>query len=235
MNQEKIGEYIKLKRKNKKITQENFAEILGVSNKAVSNWENGKNMPDLSLFKIICETLDISINELLSGEDINEEKYINKLEENMINVINDNNKKVSKIKRIIILIVIGIMIFIITFVLLITLQINLDYKYTNIKCEITSNKIKIYSKGNSTMHMTSRKIDGIYYRVYNSKISIIDIPNDYKNFVNDNPITKIDTFDNIYENTNIYYTNLDIKKINKMDDKEFLDNMKNYNLICTHK
>ena len=64
MNQEKIGNYIKLKRKSKKITQEQLSEKLGVSNKAVSNWENGKNMPDLSLFKPLCEILDISINEL---------------------------------------------------------------------------------------------------------------------------------------------------------------------------
>lgn len=235
MNQEKIGKYIKEKRKIKKITQEQLSEILGVSNKAISNWENGKNMPDLALFKPLCETLGITINELLSGEDIKKDKYIDKLEENIINVIDDNNKKNIKLKRILALLSISILLIIVIFLLLVTIQINLEYKYTNITCENTNEKIKIISKGNSTMYMTSRKIDNIYYRVYNSKISLLDIPEDYKNHISNNSIIKIDTFDNIYEKTNIYYTNLDIKKINKMNDKEFLDNIKKYNLICTYK
>ena len=96
MNQEKIGKYISIKRKDKNLTQAEFAEKLGVSDRSVGNWENGRNMPDLSLFKPICEILDISINELLSGEDIKEEKYQEKLEENIINTINYSNKKVTE-------------------------------------------------------------------------------------------------------------------------------------------
>ena len=57
MNQGKIGKYISEKRKEKKLTQEELAEKLGVSDRAVSNWENGKNMPDLSLFKPLCKEL----------------------------------------------------------------------------------------------------------------------------------------------------------------------------------
>lgn len=57
MNQEKIGKFISECRKNKKIIQSELAEKLGVTDRSVSNWENGKNMPDLSLFKMLCDEL----------------------------------------------------------------------------------------------------------------------------------------------------------------------------------
>jgi len=93
MNQEKIGKFNLENRKEKKITQSELAEKLGVTDRTISNWENGKNMPDLSLFKPLCEILDISINELISGEKIANEKYKEKLEENFINTINYVDKK----------------------------------------------------------------------------------------------------------------------------------------------
>ena len=71
MDLEKIGKFISKCRKNKNITQQELAEKLSVSDRTIGNWENGRNMPDLSLFKPLCEILDISINELLSGEKIN--------------------------------------------------------------------------------------------------------------------------------------------------------------------
>ena len=70
MNQEKIGKFIAQCRKNKNITQEQLAEKLGVTNKSVSRWENGKNMPDYSILKELCNILDIDVNEFLSGEKI---------------------------------------------------------------------------------------------------------------------------------------------------------------------
>ena len=95
MNQEKIGKFILECRKNKKLTQSELAEKLGVTDKSISNWENGRNMPDLSLFKPLCEILDISINDLISGEKVLKEKYQEKFEENMINTIDYTNKKIS--------------------------------------------------------------------------------------------------------------------------------------------
>lgn len=96
MNQEKIGKFISECRKAKRITQSELAEQLGVTDRSVSNWENGKNMPDLSLFKPLCEILNITINELLSGEKINKDNYQEKLEENIINTINYSNKKLEQ-------------------------------------------------------------------------------------------------------------------------------------------
>lgn len=105
MNQEKIGKFICECRKEKKITQSQLAEYLGVTDRSVSNWENGKNMPDLSLFKPLCEILDITINELLSGEKIDKNNYQKKLEENIINTINYSNEKIKQKNQLIGLII----------------------------------------------------------------------------------------------------------------------------------
>ena len=94
MNQEKIGKFILKCRKDENLTQTELAEKLGVTDKSVSNWENGRNMPDLSLFKPLCEILDISINDLISGERISKDKYQEKLEENIITTIDYTNRKV---------------------------------------------------------------------------------------------------------------------------------------------
>ena len=96
MNQEKIGKFIAKCRKEKNLTQEEFAEKLGVNNRSVSRWENGQNMPDLSLYSPICEELGITINELMSGEKIKKEEYQEKFEENIINTINYSNSKKEK-------------------------------------------------------------------------------------------------------------------------------------------
>ena len=63
--------------KRKKLTQLQLAEILGVSDKSVSRWENGKTMPDLSLYEPLCKTLDIHISELLYAKKMTDsEKFI---------------------------------------------------------------------------------------------------------------------------------------------------------------
>lgn len=67
LNQENIGKFIASERKKAGLTQEQYAEKLGVSNRSVSRWENGKTIPDLSLFPQICEIFGITIAELLNG------------------------------------------------------------------------------------------------------------------------------------------------------------------------
>ena len=101
MNQEKIGKFIQKVRKDKKITQSELAEKLGVSDRTVGNWENGRNMPDLSLFKPLCNELGITINELLSGETIDKKDYQEKFEENIVNTIDYSNKRVNKYSNIV--------------------------------------------------------------------------------------------------------------------------------------
>ena len=79
MDQEKIGKFIAECRKENKLTQEQLAERLGVTDKSISRWENGKTMPDISLFEPLCEELNISINELLKAKKINKKKQTNKI------------------------------------------------------------------------------------------------------------------------------------------------------------
>ncbi len=106
MNQEKIGKFIAKCRKEKKITQSELAEQLGVTDRSISNWENGKNMPDLSLFKPLCDIFNITINELLSGEKLAKDEYQEKFEENIVNTIDYSTKKFNAYNQLISLIII---------------------------------------------------------------------------------------------------------------------------------
>lgn len=112
MDQKKIGRFIANCRKQRKMTQSELGEKLGVTEKSVSNWENGRNMPDLSLFKPLCNELNITLNDLLSGEKVTEKEYREKLEENIINTIDYTNKKLENRNNFIglILITFGILI-----------------------------------------------------------------------------------------------------------------------------
>ncbi len=96
MDQGKIGKFIAKCRKDKNMTQSELAEKLGVTDKSIGNWENGRNMPDLSLFKPLCDELGITINDLMSGERINKDKYQEKFEENIVNTIDYSTKKINK-------------------------------------------------------------------------------------------------------------------------------------------
>ena len=93
MDQIKIGKFIAATRTAKKLTQDELAEKIGVTDKAISKWENGRCLPDVSLFKPLCKALDISINELLNGEKDNKETN----EEGYIKYLKETNKK-NKIK-----------------------------------------------------------------------------------------------------------------------------------------
>ena len=68
MDQKKIGKFLKELRKEKGITQEEFAEMLNVSGRTVSRWETGTNMPDISLLVDIAEIFDVGIPEIINGE-----------------------------------------------------------------------------------------------------------------------------------------------------------------------
>ena len=84
MNQKKIGAFIAECRKRKKLTQLELAEKLGVTDRSVSNWENGVCLPDASLYRLLCDILQISINELFAGEFVCDENYKNVADENLL-------------------------------------------------------------------------------------------------------------------------------------------------------
>lgn len=124
MNQEKIGKFIAKIRKEKNITQQVLANKIGVTDRAISNWENGRRMPDLSLIKPLCDELGITINDLLSGEKIDQQDYQEKLEENILNTINYSEKKLKNIKKTFKIILFIILIIILLFITMFTIDIN---------------------------------------------------------------------------------------------------------------
>lgn len=97
MNQEKIGKFIAECRKKKKLTQEQLAEKLNISDRAISKWERGLNLPDSSLMIELSNILDISVNELLSGEIIDKKDYMNKAEEKLIELKEVNEEYTKRL------------------------------------------------------------------------------------------------------------------------------------------
>lgn len=86
MNQEKIGKFIAEQRKLNNLTQEELATKLGITKNAVSKWERGLGLMDMSLLKPLSEILQVTINELLAGEKIKSNELEKKSEENIINL-----------------------------------------------------------------------------------------------------------------------------------------------------
>jgi transcriptional regulator with XRE-family HTH domain len=87
MNQITIGSYIAQKRRGQNLTQEQLAEKLGVSNKTISKWENGKCMPDYSIIQKLCEVLNVTLAELMDGEDAAESSVRAYDEEQILDLI----------------------------------------------------------------------------------------------------------------------------------------------------
>ena len=84
IDQIKIGKFIAECRKKNNLTQMQLAEKLGITDRAISKWENGKAMPDSGIMLDLCNELKISVNELLSGEVIKMDNYNKKAEENLL-------------------------------------------------------------------------------------------------------------------------------------------------------
>lgn len=93
MNQEKIGKFIALMRKEQNLTQRQLAEMLGITDKSVSKWETGRSMPDNALLLELCSILKISVNELLSGERLTQEEYDGYAEKNILYLMEKQEKQ----------------------------------------------------------------------------------------------------------------------------------------------
>lgn len=93
MDQIKIGKFIAERRKKKNLTQMQLAEKLCITDRAISKWENGKGMPDSSLMLNLCDALEISVNELLSGEMIDMKEYDQKAEQQLLEMVKEREKK----------------------------------------------------------------------------------------------------------------------------------------------
>lgn len=120
MDQRKIGSFLRGLRKEKNITQEKFAETIGVSGRTVSRWETGSNMPDLDILIQIADYYEVEIREIFDGER-KSEKMNKELEETILKVAdysNDERKRLTK--RMHILYLVGVVAFIVFAILDIT-------------------------------------------------------------------------------------------------------------------
>ena len=97
MDQVKIGKFISDERKAKGYTQKQLSEVLGISDKTISKWECGNGFPEASLLLPLCNELEITVNELLTGERISQQNYKKKAEENMVNMIREKEENKQKI------------------------------------------------------------------------------------------------------------------------------------------
>ena len=87
MDQVKIGRFISKKRKERGLTQAQLAEKLGITDRAVSKWETGRSLPDASIMLELCELMQITVNDLLCGEEVMVENYQEKTENNLIEMV----------------------------------------------------------------------------------------------------------------------------------------------------
>lgn len=104
MDQLKIGRFIAERRKFKSLTQMQLAEKLNITDRAVSKWETGKSLPDSSIMLQLCDILEITVNDLLSGEVLIMENYNKELEKNLLEMIKEkesNDKRMLKFEVVI--------------------------------------------------------------------------------------------------------------------------------------
>ena len=90
MDQVKIGKFIAKLRNENNLTQEALGEKLGVTNKTISRWENGHYLPDIEMLQLLSKEFNVSINELITGERIQENEYKEKAEENLLTVLENS-------------------------------------------------------------------------------------------------------------------------------------------------
>ena len=110
MNPESTGAFIRQIRKEKGMTQEQLAELLGTSQRSVSRWENGKTMPDLSLYEPLCEALGIQVSELLYAKKMTNDEKAAQGETSALNLLTTKSQLETFAILAEILIVVGIII-----------------------------------------------------------------------------------------------------------------------------
>lgn len=133
MNQEKTGKFIAKLRKDKKMTQEQLAEKMGVSINAVSKWERGLSFPDVSMYKKLCNELDINIEELINGEKDSSEEAKEKA---IISTVKEKEKIKKNSKKTLILL----------FTIFIIIINCLIYYNKNLKVNLVSDSDFLYDE-----------------------------------------------------------------------------------------
>lgn len=99
MDTKKVGAFLKHLRKEKNMTQEQLGERIGVTNKTVSRWETGNYMPPVECLELLSDIYQISINEILAGERLADEKIKEIADENITSVLGELQKENQKFEN----------------------------------------------------------------------------------------------------------------------------------------
>ena len=195
MDQRKIGKLIEKYRKQKKLTQKELANRLGVSNTAVSKWETGNNLPDISMLEPLSDVLEVDILELLKTQKSSHE---------------DTSKKFVKVKKHKLY---KVILFIIAFISTICITNTITYSKANYK-------LTNYKKKETEVYSISTPVDSdIYlsgYIIFNDKNNLVILENitiSTKEKIDVNKIKEVSVKVKIGEN--ILLTN---KKVIKKDE-----------------
>ena len=110
MDIDKIGKFIANKRKEKGLTQIELADKLNITDRAVSKWECGKSLPDSSIMLELCKILDITVNELLSGEEQEMQDYNKQVELKLVELVRQKEEADKRLLNVeIVLMIISIL------------------------------------------------------------------------------------------------------------------------------
>ena len=247
MNQEKIGKFIAECRKKQKLTQEELAEKLNVNIRTISRWETGVSIPDLSLYEPLCNTLNITINELLSGSRLKKEEYQQNFEKNIINVVDKTSKKQK---------VIGILKNILTIVLSIYIVVLISCILANsvtFKQKYQENTISIEKTTNNplTFNVEATAAGEVKYAYLNKEDYTIIFITRYQTFaekLSDETYNEITGYNlnrkrfsqgieinesNVKSKIKVYYTDINFKKIATSTNEEFNTIINNSKLLYT--
>lgn len=238
MNQDKIGKFIAKLRKENKLTQEELAEKLNVNSRTISRWETGNSIPDISMFTSLSKVLNVSINDLMSGEVVNEEEYQQKFEENVFNVVSKNKK--SKFLKIFGIIYIISIIAIISFICYIRIPFKQTFDKSKMTVEVDVDYLKLRTTYNGQPKILIRKNAAnekiIFVRFESTlydmrekdgnldKEDYVDLTTnnyDYDYFISKKPF-------GVYR---VYYTNTKFSKIANASEKELEKIIKDSNLL----
>ena len=127
IDNEKVGKFIENLRKEKGLTQQDLADILSVSNQAVSKWESGRNLPDIAIQRVICDTFNITMEELHAGErDIKKRNKTKKI------------RKENKIFSITLMCIVPVMVFFVVYFIINFRALKIYYSNSQITNEENS-------------------------------------------------------------------------------------------------
>lgn len=245
MDQEKIGKFISERRKFKKMTQADLGEKLGVSDKSVSKWETGKCMPDLSLFPELCKVLDITINDLMSGEKVDNEKYINTLEVNIVKLADSLKKKRKNKIKLCIITAIVLLFALWGYIAYYNLsEETISFDVGMMTCNVYNNELTFSINGTSILneHYIIKGLDGKDIYIFNC--TLLKKHKDFYAWELKKGINRLDgdnywrqgthhNFNLKNDNIDVYYTEYSISKFEKANDAELRELLsKSHKIKC---